>query len=178
LLFCARNAEGAPFLAELQSYGGEIRLHESQSGTRLDVAAALPTHEAGTLLYCCGPASLMNDVEAATAHWPVGSVHFEWFAPREQAASNGAETFAVVCAQSGITVTVPAGESILGTLDRAGIVVPSSCEQGICGTCECRVLEGEVEHRDSILSAAERAAGETMMICVSRARGARLVLDI
>jgi ferredoxin len=73
---------------------------------------------------------------------------------------------------------VDAGASVLAALRAAGFDLPSSCEQGVCGTCECRVLEGEVDHRDSILSAGERAANEVMMTCVSRAKGARLVLDL
>jgi tetrachlorobenzoquinone reductase len=87
-------------------------------------------------------------------------------------------SFEVVCQASGETVNVPADKSILDALFDAGIDVPSSCEQGICGTCETRIISGEADHRDSILSDGERAANQTMMICVSRARGSRLVLDI
>jgi ferredoxin len=84
----------------------------------------------------------------------------------------------VVCARSGLSLEVMPEQSILQVLTDAGIEIARSCEQGICGTCEVRVLEGEVDHRDSILSAAERATNETMMACVSRARSSRLVLDI
>jgi ferredoxin len=94
--------------------------------------------------------------------------------------SNDAQnhSFEVVCQVSGETVAVPADRSILDALFDAGIDVPSSCQQGICGTCETKVVSGEVDHRDSILSDEERATNKTMMICVSRARGDRLVLDI
>jgi ferredoxin len=117
-------------------------------------------------------------VEEATAAWPQDSVRFEWFAPRSRPADETSGSFEVVCQASGITLTVPPDKSILAVLTEAGIEHPRSCEQGICGTCEVRVLSGEVDHRDSILSSAERAANETMMTCVSRARGSRLVLDI
>ena len=91
---------------------------------------------------------------------------------------NQSGSFEVVCEASGITLSVPADQSLLAALTDAGIEVPCSCEQGICGTCEMRVISGEVDHRDSILSRAEQAANRTMMVCVSRARGSRLVLDI
>ncbi len=87
-------------------------------------------------------------------------------------------SFEVECRASGVTITVPADKSILDALFDAGLDVPCSCQQGICGTCETRIISGEVDHRDSIFSDEERAAGKTMMICVSRAKGTRLVLDI
>jgi ferredoxin len=86
--------------------------------------------------------------------------------------------FEVVLAKSGITLTVPPERSILEVVNEAGAGVLSTCQEGTCGTCEVRVLEGEPEHRDSVLTASERAANETMMICVSRCRGKRLVLDL
>ena len=87
-------------------------------------------------------------------------------------------SFELVCARSGLTLTVPAERSILAVLVDAGITVLSSCEQGVCGTCECGVVEGEVDHRDSVLSGAEQASNEILMVCVSRAKGTRLVLDV
>jgi ferredoxin-NADP reductase len=178
LLFCTRRAEDAPFLAEARALGGEVALHVSELGTRLDVAARLAEAPADTMLYCCGPESLMTAVEAATQHWPEGAVRFEWFAPRSRPEDEASGAFQLHCAQSGISLTVPPDRSVLDALSDAGIAVPRSCEQGICGTCECRVLEGEIDHRDSILSTAEQAANQTMMVCVSRARSPRLVLDL
>jgi ferredoxin len=96
----------------------------------------------------------------------------------DETAEPANHSFEVVCEGTDVTVNVPADKSILDALFDAGVDVPSSCEQGICGTCETRIISGEVEHRDSILSDDERAANQTMMICVSRARGSRLVLDI
>lgn len=177
LLFCVKRAEDAPFLDTARGLC-QVVLHCSAEGTRLDVAARLATVQPGTLLYCCGPAPLMTAVEAAAAHWPDGSLRFEWFAPKARPDGEGAGAFDVVCARSARTLRVEAGTSVLSALRGAGLDLPSSCEQGVCGTCECRVLEGEVEHRDSILSASERAANAAMMTCVSRAKGARLVLDI
>lgn len=178
LLYCIRGTAAAPFLDELRSLGGAISLHVSEDGTRLDAAARLRAPEPDTLLYCCGPEALMTAVEDATHDWPGDSVRFEWFAPRSRPEDEVSGAFQVVCARSGMTLTVPPDRSILSVLTQAGVEVPRSCEQGICGTCECHVLEGEADHRDSILSTAERAANQTMMVCVSRAKGARLVLDL
>jgi len=178
LLYCNRADDEAPFLDEIRSLGGEVSLHSSAAGTRLDVAQRLAAPAENTLLYCCGPERLMLAVEAATASWPEGSVRFEWFAPRSRPADEGADSFEVVCQSSGMTLTVPPDRSVLAVLNDAGIAVPCSCEQGICGTCEVRVLAGEVDHRDSIQSQAERAANQSMMVCVSRARSPQLLLDI
>jgi ferredoxin-NADP reductase len=178
LLYCNKRNEDAPFLAEIKKLGGELSLHATEAGTRLDVAQRFAAVEKDAVVYCCGPEKLMLAVEEATSGWPEGSVHFEWFAPRSRPEGEVSDSFEVVCQASGRTLIVPADKSILEVLGENGIEVPRSCEQGICGTCEVRVVSGEVDHRDSILSSAERAANQTMMICVSRCRGARLVLDV
>ncbi|MFA6265570.1 MAG: PDR/VanB family oxidoreductase [Pseudolabrys sp.] len=178
LLYCNRRNEDAPFLKEIEALGGTVSLHSTEAGTRLDVAQRLASVQPDTAVYCCGPEKLMLAVEEVTSAWPEGTVHFEWFAPRSRPADEVSGAFDVVCEASGVTLTVPPEKSVLEVLTEAGIEVPRSCEQGICGTCECRVIAGDVDHRDSILSAAERAANQTMMTCVSRAKSPRLVLDI
>ncbi|MBY6261194.1 oxidoreductase [Azospirillum sp. 412522] len=184
LHYCVRSAAAAPFLDELLALPhGRVELHAADQGRRLAVDALLASAPADALIYCCGPQRLMQAVAAAAS--PTQDVRFEWFTPPAEAARGDASeeavpdgSFEVVCARSGVTVTVAAGTSILEALDAAGVAVDSSCEQGICGTCETTVLEGEPDHRDSVLSKAERAAGKTMMLCVSRALSARLVLDV
>ncbi|MCK8784538.1 PDR/VanB family oxidoreductase [Roseomonas sp. NAR14] len=178
LLFCTKRVEDAPFLDEALALGGEVSLHSSEAGTRLDVEARLADAPADTVLYCCGPEKLMTAVEQATAHWPEGTVRFEWFTARARPEGEVSEGFELVCAASGTTLFVPPEKSVLDVLNENGIDVPRSCEQGVCGTCECRIIEGEVDHRDSILSASEQAANQSMMTCVSRAKGSRLVLDV
>lgn len=178
LLYCNKRDADAPFLEEIRALGGTLSLHSSEAGTRLDVQQRLGQVEENTVVYCCGPERLMTAVEEATAAWPADTVRFEWFTPRSRPADEVSGGFEVVCEQSGLTVAVPPDKSVLEALNDAGIPVPCSCQQGICGTCEVRVIDGEVDHRDSILSSAERAANQTMMTCVSRAKGARLVLDI
>ena len=178
LLYCNRRDDEAPFLDEIRALGGTLSLHSSAAGTRLDVASRLAVAQPDTLAYCCGPERLMLAVEEATAGWPEGSARFEWFAPRSRPADETSGSFEVVCQASGVTLTVPPDKTVLATLHDAGIEVPCSCEQGICGTCEVRVLGGEVDHRDSIQSQTERAANQSMMVCVSRARSPQLLLDI
>ncbi|HYF88696.1 PDR/VanB family oxidoreductase [Azospirillum sp.] len=184
LHYCVRSAAAAPFLPELRALAGSkgangrVEVHAADEGRKLTVDALLAETPDDVLVYCCGPQRLMETVAAAAR--PTQDVRFEWFAPRTEPVREDAsdDSFEVVCARSGVTVTVAAGTSILEALDGAGVAVDSSCEQGICGTCETAVLEGEPDHRDSVLSDAERAAGKTMMLCVSRARSARLVLDV
>ena len=189
LHYCVRSAAAAPFLGELRALaetqgagnkgtGGRVEVHAADEGGKLTVDALLAETPDDVMIYCCGPQRLMEAVAAAAR--PTQDVRFEWFAPRTEPVREAAmdDSFEVVCARSGVTVTVAAGTSILEALDAAGVAVDSSCEQGICGTCETPVLEGQPDHRDSVLSDAERAAGKTMMLCVSRARSARLVLDV
>jgi ferredoxin-NADP reductase len=189
LHYCVRSAVAAPFLDDLNalaathgaathSTNGRVEVHAADEGRKLTVDALLAETPDDVPIYCCGPQRLMEAVAAAAR--PTHDVRFEWFAPRTEPVREAAseDSFEVVCARSGVTVTVAAGTSILEALDAAGVAVDSSCEQGICGTCETAVLEGEPDHRDSVLSDAERAAGKTMMLCVSRARSARLVLDV
>ncbi len=134
------------------------------------------------LVYCCGPEGLLAAAEQRCAAWPAGALHLERFAAKPQpepAAGAGEEApFEVVCQRSGLTVTVPPGQSILDALEEQGVSVLSSCQEGVCGTCETRVLEGIPDHRDSLLSEEEREENEYMMVCVSRAKSERLVLDL
>src|SRR5262249_12554737 len=125
-----------------------------------------------------GAEGLMTAVEHATTAWPQDAVRFEWFARRSRPLDETSGSFEVACENSGITLAVPPEKSVLEVLNEAGIPVPCSCQQGICATCEVRGLSGAIDQRDSILSAAEREANQSMMTCVSRARGVRLVLEI
>lgn len=175
--YCARSAAHAAFLPELTALRpGAVTPYLSPSPI-FDAATELARFRPGAHVYCCGPQGLMQAVADATAHWPDGHVHFEWFSnPADAGARNVA--FEVELAQSGMVLAVPEHLSVLQVVRAAGIDVPSSCEEGVCGTCETRVLSGSVAHRDRVLSAAERQANGSMMICVSRAEGNRIVLDL
>jgi vanillate O-demethylase ferredoxin subunit len=119
----------------------------------------------------------MQAVKKAGAHWPAGRLHFEYFAAPSIAWPPN-RPFEVELARSRKVLQVPRERSILQVLRANGVEVASACEEGVCGTCEVRVLEGEPEHRDMLLGDAEKAAGRSMMTCVSRARSPRLVLDL
>ncbi|MCZ0999488.1 PDR/VanB family oxidoreductase [Streptomyces mirabilis] len=144
----------------------------------LDVDRILGTPRPDTLVYCCGPEPLMQAVEERCSAWPTGVLHLERFAPKEESALPRREAFQVELALSDVKLTVPPDASVLEAIESAGVSVLSSCREGMCGTCETKVLEGDVDHRDSLLTAAEQATNETMLICVSRAAGHRIVLEL
>ncbi|QQM39620.1 PDR/VanB family oxidoreductase [Streptomyces liliifuscus] len=177
LLYGGRTRNSMAFVGELSSYGDKVRVAPQDEAGLLDLDSELGTPQPGTLVYCCGPGPLLDAVEERCAQWPKGSLHVERFQPKVQ--ETGADTeFEVVLERSGHTLTVPADVSVLDTVRSAGVEVLFSCTEGTCGTCETDVLEGTPDHRDSVLTDEEREAGETMLICVSRCRGKRLVLDL
>ena len=155
-----------------------VRVHAADEGARLDVAALIGPPRDDTAVFVCGPGRLIDAVTTAMAGWPPHALHLERFEAREFGEPVWPGPFEVELALSGTTVTVEPGESVLDAVAAAGVVVLSSCRVGTCGTCETPVLEGEVEHRDSVLTPAEQADGAGMMVCVSRAAGPRLVLDL
>ncbi|MFH8469520.1 PDR/VanB family oxidoreductase [Streptomyces sp. NPDC017991] len=183
LLYGGRTRNSMAFVEELRRYGDKVRVVPQDEDGLLDLAAALGTPRPDTLVYCCGPGPLLDAVEKRCAGWPSGSLHVERFQPRprhvmgHQEAAAEAE-FEVVLERSGRTLAVPADASVLDTVRAAGVEVLFSCTEGTCGTCETDVLDGTPDHRDSVLTDEERAAGETMLICVSRCLGKRLVLDL
>jgi ferredoxin-NADP reductase len=179
LVYLGRSRKTMAFLDELADYGDRVTVAPKDEGGRLDLATALGTPSADTLIYCCGPERLLAEAEQqCSAGWPAGALHLERFAakPSEDVADN--QAFELVLARTGLTIEVPADRSVFDAAQDAGVSVLGSCHEGICGTCEQVVLEGEVDHRDSVLSAQEQASNETMMICVSRCRSGRLVLDL
>ena len=178
LWYCGRSRATMGFTGELARYGDRVHLVPTDERGRLDLASVLGTPVAGTLVYCCGPERLLADAEQRCAAWPPGALHLERFAARPGQAPASGQEFELVLARTGITITVPAGRSVFDVVQEAGVSVLGSCHEGICGTCEQVVLEGEVDHRDSVLSPGERAANETMMICVSRCHSGRLTLDL
>ncbi|MDO8186912.1 PDR/VanB family oxidoreductase [Conexibacter sp. JD483] len=180
LHYGGRSLRSMAYRRELRAaYGDRVELWPSDLRGRLPLDELLSAPSRRTLVYCCGPEQLIEAVRetAARVGWAQEDVRFERFAPtvHEHAPDRA---FEVEARRSGTTVAIEQGESLLDGLLRAGIGVSSSCRSGVCGACETRVIEGAVEHRDDILSAAQRAAGEAMMVCVSRARGDRLVLDV
>lgn len=182
LLYCGRNRSALAYLDELAALdpdGSRVRMHlDDEAGGPADLTAALAARPAATV-HCCGPTSMIDAVLAAVAD--ADRVHVERFrAPETAPLDTGAAGtgFDVHCAASDVRLRVEPGATVLSALSGAGIAVPSSCEEGICGTCEVKVLAGEPEHRDHVLTDAERADGGSMFVCVSRSRGPELVLDL
>ncbi len=178
LAYLGSAGERMAFLSSTQLAGGELLLVRGDVDDRLDLAAWIGAPSAETGVYACGPERMLDALEELSAGWPRGVLHVERFQAKTFGESQGAESFEVVASRSDLVVTVDRGCSILEMLENAGIGVPSSCLEGVCGTCETAVVDGAPEHRDSILTPDERESNETMMICVSRSLGDRLVLDI
>jgi ferredoxin-NADP reductase len=181
LHYCARTAAHAAFVEEvrvLAATSGNVAqfyFDQAPGGQALDLAALELSVASNAHLYCCGPRGMLEAFEQATARRGE-RVHVEYFTAKSEAALEGG--FTVELARSGMTLPVPAGRSILDVVFEAGVSVPSSCREGICGTCETRILAGEADHRDALLSDAERAANNSMMICCSGSKKDRLVLDL
>ncbi|MFE2515390.1 PDR/VanB family oxidoreductase [Streptomyces mirabilis] len=174
LLYGGRTRDSMAFTGELERYGDRVTIAPQDECGLLDLDSVLTGVPEGTLVYCCGPGPLLDAVEARC---PAGLLRVERFRPKAQESGADGE-FEVELARSGRTLTVPADVSVLDTVRGAGVEVLFSCTEGTCGTCETDVLEGTPDHRDSVLTDEEREAGETMLICVSRCLGKRLVLDI
>jgi ferredoxin-NADP reductase len=178
LLYGGRTRTSMAFLDRLAPHGDRVLVHPQDEYGLLDLAAHLGVPEEGTLVHACGPEPLLRAVQDHCDGWPPGTLGVERFAPVPTAATGQAEAFELELARSGLTLTVPADRSVLETVEQAGVAVDFSCREGTCGTCETDVLDGKPDHRDSLLTEDERAAGDTMLICVSRSCGTRLVLDL
>lgn len=156
-----------------------VRLYHTrvpgQAAPRLkDVLAAIP---AKAQLYCCGPQAMIDEFDQLTLQRPAGTAHRERFSASTDALQPG-DTFRVHLQRSGLTLSVAAEQSLLQVCEAAGVDVAYSCEEGVCGACEVKVLAGTVEHRDTVLSPAQRLRNDSMMICCSRGVGDSLVLDL
>jgi ferredoxin-NADP reductase len=179
LAYAGHSRETMAFADGLvEQYPSRVSLFVAAEGNRIELQQLLGTPADGTSIYCCGPARLMDAVEEACGSWPHGTLHLERFEPKDVAAPVMDEPFEVELELSGITVTVPPDRSILEVVEEAGALVLSSCREGTCGTCETPVVEGVVDHRDSVLTPDEQADNTVMMICVSRSACPRLVLEL
>jgi ferredoxin-NADP reductase len=177
LVYGGRTRSSMAFFKQLQRYGGKVQLVPEDERGLLDLPALLEAPQPGTEIYCCGPGGLLDAVQRLCTSWPTGSLHLERFSSAP-ATHGPAEQFLVVAERSGVECSVKPGQSIVDALATVGIIVPTSCGEGLCGTCETKVLDGVPDHRDSLLGESEREAGASMLICVSRSSGPRLVLDL
>jgi phthalate 4,5-dioxygenase reductase subunit len=176
LYYCTRSPEDTAFRDELARYKPRVVIHHDHG----DAAKSLdlwPIFEkpSNAHIYCCGPRPMLEAVRDMTGHWPASAVHFESFLDAAAQAKPEDKPFTVVLARSGDRIDVAPGVSILDAMRASGHEAPSSCESGTCGTCRTKLLGGEADHRDFVLTEEERA--RQVMICVSRARTPELVID-
>jgi len=180
LFYAARTRRAAAFLDELNAIRPSARLHmnfdQEPSGCMFDLAEIVRGAPGKAHLYCCGPVPMLEAFEAATGDRPAEQVHVEYFKAREKPAAEVG--FEVRLARSNRTIRVEAGKTILNALLDAGIAVNYACTEGVCGTCETRVIEGIPDHRDLFLGKEDQASNKTMMICCSGSKSGTLVLDI
>lgn len=178
LLYAGAGRTHMAFLDELQQWDEHVELHPADEGARIDLVKTISGVAPDEHIYACGPAAMLEELEEICAAECPDKLHLERFMakPREDTSATDA-TIEVECRSSNVSVSVPPNCSILEAMEQAGIDWPSSCREGICGTCEAPVLEGTPDHRDSLLSPDEQAVGETLMVCVSRAKTDRLVID-
>lgn len=178
LLYGGRTRASIAFQPELAAYGDRVEIVPQDERGLLDLARHLAGVRPDSRVYCCGPPPLLGAVERACASMPAPVLRTERFTAKPLAVPARTEPFAVVLARSGREVVVGTDRSVLEAVRAAGTDVLSSCREGTCGTCETAVLEGIPEHRDSILTDADRDSHDAMFICVSRACSDRLVLDL
>jgi tetrachlorobenzoquinone reductase len=180
LIYAARSRQRAAFYEELCGLARDgTQFHfDDECGQVLDLAQAIAGRNEGEWVYCCGPAPLMDSVEALTGNLPAGTVRFEWFTTPQSDEPQLSNAFTVRLERTGAEFEIPEGKSILEVLEENGIEHPFSCREGLCGTCLTNVLSGEPDHRDYVLTDEERASGKLMTICCSRSKSPQLVLDL
>jgi phthalate 4,5-dioxygenase reductase subunit len=178
LYYCTRSPQATAFLDELSApdMRGKVKIHHDGGDPEraLDLWPILE-QPSNAHIYCCGPRAMMESVRDMTGHWSPSAVHFESFADAAARATPDDKPFKVRLARSGAVVEVPVGTTILEALRANGHDAPSSCESGTCGTCRTRLLAGEADHRDLVLTEAEHA--NNIMLCVSRAKSPEIVID-
>jgi ferredoxin len=178
LVYAGRSRRSMAFLDELLgAYGDAVDVYAGDEGVRADVAELLAAAP-GAVLYCCGPSRLIETVEQVAGDRPRGHLHLERFEAKALGAPVYDEPFEVELLLSGLTVTVPQERSILEVVEEAGVLALASCRVGTCGTCEVPVVDGDIDHRDSVLSPEEQDDNVAMMICVSRAACPRITIEL
>lgn len=181
LHYCTRSLSRTAFRERVAAFGDRARLHldDGDAAQKLDLPAALAAAPAGSRLYVCGPPGFIDFVvnTAKAQGWPAERLHLEYFGAAPQDTS-GDRAFEVRVASTGKTYNVAADQTVIAALQDQGVEVLVSCEQGVCGTCLTRVLEGECDHRDMYLTDDEKARNDQFLPCCSRARSPLLVLDL
>jgi tetrachlorobenzoquinone reductase len=179
LIYGGRSRAAMAFADRLAGIDGAQLIPQDEMGLP-DIDGVFAESPAGTHVYCCGPAAMLTAVGEISARYPDIELHVERFAaaPQTSTGGPGEGAFEVELARSGATVVVPPDKSVLEAVLEVAPDTAFSCTGGFCGTCETKVLAGEVDHRDDLLTEAERAANTSMMICVSRSLGGKITLDL
>jgi vanillate O-demethylase ferredoxin subunit len=180
LYYAVRSYANGAFLAEFAGLEalspGRVHLHvDSEAGTFMALPPLMARVRPDAHLYCCGPTPMIDAFKAAASSRPQDNIHVEHFVGTAEKTTSA---FTVVLKRSNREFQVPAGETIMGVLMQAGLRVPHSCREGICGTCETRVFEGVPDHKDNVLSPREQASNKVIMICCSGAKTDKLVIDL
>lgn len=181
LHYAAKSADVAPLfhsictLAHQARYGQVNMYFSQQSIQRMKVSDVMANAPDGSHFYCCGPLKLMDDFDSCSVHYPPNHCHSERFCGDVDVAKGG---FTIVLARTGKEIYISEESTILNALKAERINVTYACAEGVCGSCEVKVLEGKPDHRDEVLSDAEKARNDTMMVCCSGAITNRLVLDL
>lgn len=184
LHYCSRSAKRTAFAERIRTgpVGDRASFHfdDGAAHQKLDLDAALGAPQEGSHVYVCGPAGFMDWVlsGARSRGWPEAQLHKEYFSAPAQPATTNDDAFEVQIGLGGAIHAVPAGRSVAEVLAENGIEVPVSCEQGVCGTCLTRILDGTPDHRDVYLTDQEHAANDYFTPCCSRSKSGRLVLDL
>jgi ferredoxin-NADP reductase len=178
--YSARSRAHMAFAQALQAlHGDRLQLHISAEGTRADYAALIAACQPGTQVYACGPQAVLQTLETACAQNPGVQLKVEHFQAAATVLDPAKEQgFEIELKDSGLLLTVAPDCTVMQTLRAANIDIQSDCGEGLCGSCEVRVLAGQVDHRDMVLTAAERAQQDKMMVCCSRSASGRLVLEL
>lgn len=181
--YCTRSRERTAFHDYIAAspFAGHVKFHFDAGvpDQRLDLACVLARPASGVHLYVCGPNGFIEHVltAARSLGWAEGQLHVEYFKPHPQDVS-GDDAFEIQIASTGEKYEIPPGQPITAVLASHGIDIPVSCEQGICGTCVTRVLQGTPDHRDIYFSDEEHARNDQLTPCCSRAKSRILVLDL
>jgi ferredoxin len=180
LHYFVQSEDHLAFPERIERLGSQVLTHIGMgpAETVRLVEELLGTYDSLSQVYTCGPPAMIGEVRSTASNlgWPLETIHYEYF--KNETVVDSLSAFEIDLARSGMTLFVEGGKTILEVLRENGVTLPSSCEQGACGTCEVAVLEGLPHHQDVYLNESEHAAGDRIMTCISRAHSERLVLDI
>lgn len=178
--YAGRSLSCMPYLDRIRAdHGATTQVYCSSTGSRLNLQEMFPNLEGGTAVYACGPERMLAELSQLATDWPEDSLHVEHFTPSQSLLDPTREAaFEIELRDSKLTLEVRPDRSVLETLEAAGIDIACDCREGLCGSCDVQVLEGEIDHRDRVLSQNERTKQNRMLVCCSRAKGKKLVLSL